>query len=174
MVMRTHMDYLFLVENECVIQSKCCTHFILPSEFWISIHNVTNCAILDKYENQRIWISLYNSHFLKMGGASSSEVLIYSTYNNHIQDRKFLLEERNMDEMITQEMDKSNNPLSSFFKPCLTLIWNLSLFLGESESCEKFRARNVRKRLSALDTIEMNFQPSTNKEISCVFFANVI
>ena len=101
-VMRTHMDYLFLIENENVLQSTRCSHFALAFEVWLSIHNVTNCPILDKYENQMIWISLYTSHFLKMGGALSSEILIYFKYNNHIQERKLVLEERNMDEMITQ------------------------------------------------------------------------
>ena len=101
-VMRTHMDYLFLIENENVLLSKCCTHFILPSEFSISIHNVANCSILDKYENQNIRISLYTSHFFAKGAALSSELLIYFKYNNHIQERKLVLEERNMDEMITQ------------------------------------------------------------------------
>ena len=102
MVLRTHMDYLFPVENENVLSSQRCKHFILPYEFWISIHNAANCPILDKYENEMIQISLYTSHFLQKGAASSSELLIYFKYNNHIQDRKLVLEERNMDEMITQ------------------------------------------------------------------------
>ena len=66
---------------------------ILPSEFWISIHNVANCPILDKYENQMIRISLYTSHFLQKGAALSSGPLIYFKYNNHMQDRKIVLEE---------------------------------------------------------------------------------
>ena len=65
MVVRTHMDYLFSIENENVLLSRRSTHFILPSEFWISIHNVANCLILDKYENQMMQISLYTSHFLQ-------------------------------------------------------------------------------------------------------------
>ena len=32
-VVRTHMDYLFPIENENVFLSQRCTHFILPSEF---------------------------------------------------------------------------------------------------------------------------------------------
>ena len=84
-----------------------------------------------------------------------------------------------MDEMIIQQQDKSNNPFSSFFKPCRTLIWNFSLFLWASESCGKSRARNVGKFLSALDTVGTkleNFRPITNKleEIPCVFFVKVI
>ena len=88
MVVRTHMDYLFPIENENVLLSKRCTHFILPSELWISFHNVAYCPILDKYENQMIRISLHTSHFLQKRAASSSEPLIYFKYNNHIQDRK--------------------------------------------------------------------------------------
>ena len=63
MVVRKHMDYLFPIENENALLSQRCTHFILPSEFWICIHNVANCPILDKYENQMIRISFYTSHF---------------------------------------------------------------------------------------------------------------
>ena len=100
-VVRTHMNYLFLIENENLLLSQCCTHFILPSEFSISIH-VTNCSILDKYENQKIRISFYASHFFAKGAAQSSELLIYFKYNNHIQDGKLVLEERNMNEMIIQ------------------------------------------------------------------------
>ena len=65
MVVRTHMDYFFPNENENILLSQGCTHFILLSEFWISIHNVANCPILDKYETQMIQISLYTSHFLQ-------------------------------------------------------------------------------------------------------------
>ena len=46
-------------------------------------------------------ISLYTSHFFAKRVALSSELLIYFKYNNHIQHRKLVLEERNMDEMIT-------------------------------------------------------------------------
>ena len=59
---------------------------------------------------------------MEKGAASSSELLIYFKYNNHIKERKLVLEEQNMDEMITQQQGKSNNPFSSFFKPCRTLI----------------------------------------------------
>ena len=124
-----------------------------------------------------IQISLYTYHFMEKGAASSSELLIYFKYNNHIQERKLVLEERNMDEMITQQQGKSNNPFSSFFKPCRT--WNFSLFLRASESRGKSRARNFGKFLSALDAVGTkleNFRPSTNKleEIPCVFFVEVI
>ena len=47
-----------------------------------------------------IRISLYTSHFLQKGAASSSELLIYFKYNNHIQDRKIVFEEQN--EMMTR------------------------------------------------------------------------
>ena len=86
-VERTRMDYLFPIENENIFLSQCCTHVILPYEFWISIDNVANCPILDKYENQMIQISLYTSHFFEKGAAPSSELLIYFKYNNHIQDQ---------------------------------------------------------------------------------------
>ena len=33
MVVRTHTDYLFSIEDENVISSQCCTNFILPSKF---------------------------------------------------------------------------------------------------------------------------------------------
>ena len=84
-----------------------------------------------------------------------------------------------MDEMITQQQDKSNNPFSSFFKPCHTLIWNFSLFFRAYESCGKSRARNVGRFQSALVAVGTkleNFRPSTNKleEIPCVFFVKVI
>ena len=49
-----------------------------------------------------IQISLYTSDFSLKGAALSSELLIYFKYNNHIQDRKLVLEERNMDVMVTQ------------------------------------------------------------------------
>ena len=102
MVVPTHMDYLFPIKNENVLLSQCCTHFNLLSEFWISIHSVANCRILNEYDNQMIRISLYTSHFLQKGEMSSSELLIYFKYNNHIQDRKLLLEKRNVDEKITK------------------------------------------------------------------------
>ena len=126
-----------------------------------------------------IQITLYTYRFMEKGAASSSELLIYFKYNNHIQERKLVLEEQNMDEMITQQQGKSNNPFSSFFKPCRTLIWNFSLFLRASESRGKSRARNVGEFLSALDAVGTkleNFRPSTNKleEIPCVFFVEVI
>ena len=84
MVVRTHMDYLFPIENENVLLSKRSTQFILPSALWISIHNVAYCPILDKYENQMTRISLYTSHFLQKGAASSSELLIYSISNTTV------------------------------------------------------------------------------------------
>ena len=87
MVVRTHMEYLFPIENENVLLSKRCTHFILPSELWISFHNVAYCPILDKYENQMIRISLHTFHFLQMGAASSSELLIYSVSNTIITSK---------------------------------------------------------------------------------------
>ena len=71
-VVSTHMDYLFPTESENVLLSQRCTYFILPSEFWISIHNVTNRPILDNYENEMIRISLYASRFLLKGAASPS------------------------------------------------------------------------------------------------------
>ena len=46
MVVRTHTDYLFSIEDENVISSQCCTNFILPSKFWISIHDVAIVPLL--------------------------------------------------------------------------------------------------------------------------------
>ena len=77
MVVRTHMDYIFPTENENVLLSHRWEHFILAFEFWISIHNVANSPILDKYENKMSQISLYTYYFLEKGAASSSELLIY-------------------------------------------------------------------------------------------------
>ena len=95
MVVRTHMDYLFPIENENVLLSKRSTQFILPSELWISIHNVAYCPILDKYENQMTRISLYTSHFLQKGAASSSELLIYSISNTTVTSKIEILYWRN-------------------------------------------------------------------------------
>ena len=102
-------------------------------------------------------------------------------YNNHIQDRKLVLEERNMDEMIPNERISLTthsvvflNLIAHWYE---TLIW--SLFLRASESCEKSRAGNVGKLLSVLDALGTKleiFRPSTNKleEIPCGFFVNII
>ena len=87
MVVRTHMDYLFPIENENVLLSKRSTQFILPSQLRISINNVAYCPILDKYENQMTRISLYTSHFLQKGAASSSELLIYSISNTTVTSK---------------------------------------------------------------------------------------
>ena len=95
MVVRTHMDYLFPIENENVLLSKRSTQFILPSALSISIHNVAYCPILDKYENQMTRISLYTSHFLQKGAASSSELLIYSISNTTVTSKIEILYWRN-------------------------------------------------------------------------------
>ena len=90
MVVRTHMDYIFPTENENVLLSQRWTHFILPSKFRISIHNVADCPILDKYENdpnQFVYLL-----FLQKGAASAPECLIYFEYNNYIQERNPVLE----------------------------------------------------------------------------------
>ena len=97
-----HMNYRFPAGNENVLLSQRWTNFILPSEFRISIHNDRNHPILSNYENKMIRISLYTSHFSLKGEALSSELLIYFKYNNHIQDRKLVLEVRNMDVMVNQ------------------------------------------------------------------------
>ena len=153
MVMRTHMVYLFPIENEIVLLSQRCTQFILSSEFWISIHNVANCPTLEKYENQTIRICLYNSYFFAKWSSVVLRVFnLFQIEESHPRF-KFVLNERNMDEMITRSKDKSNNPFISFFKPCRTLIWNFSPFLRTSKSCEKYRAKNVWKFLSALDAL---------------------
>ena len=130
-------------------------------------------------QNEMIRISLYSSRFSLKGAAWSSELLIYFRYNNHIQDRKLVLEERKMDVMVTQWKDKSNNPFICFFKPCCALIWNFNLFLRGSESCQKSRAKNIGKFLSVLDVLgtkSENFQPSTNilEKIPCIFFVNIM
>ena len=125
------------------------TNFILPSEFWVFIHNGRSHPILNNYENEMIQISLYTSHFLEKGAALALELLIYFKYNNHIQDRKLVLEEWNMDMMVTQWKNKSNYPIR-LFKSCCTFIWNCNLFLRASESCQKSRAKNIRKSLSVL------------------------
>ena len=57
--------------------------------FWILTE-----IILDNYEQEIIRISLYTSLFLLKVAASSSRVLIYIKYNNHIQVMELLLEER--------------------------------------------------------------------------------
>ena len=54
----TYMDFLFLIENENLLSSQHCTHFILPSEFWIFIHNDRNRPILDIYENEIIRVRI--------------------------------------------------------------------------------------------------------------------
>ena len=95
-----------------------------------------------------------------------------------MQYRKLVLEEPNMNVMITQEKDKSNNPFSSFFKPCSTLTWKFSLLLKTSENREKPWTRQVENFLCVLDALEMkleNFQHSTNKleESPYVFFVNL-
>ena len=102
MIVRTHMDYLIPTENENVLLSQRCIYFILPYKFWISIHNVANCPI--KINMKSKWSESVCTPLIvcKKGAASSSELLIYFRYNNHIQDRKLVLDERNMDEMITQ------------------------------------------------------------------------
>ena len=45
------MNYLFPIGNENVFSSQHSTHFILHSEFRISIHNDRNRPILDNHEN---------------------------------------------------------------------------------------------------------------------------
>ena len=60
MVVGTHMDYIFPTENENVLLSQRWAHYILTSEFWISIHNVANSPILDKYENKMfVYLSFF-------------------------------------------------------------------------------------------------------------------
>ena len=49
-----------------------------------------------------IRISLYTYNFSLKGAALSSEILIYFICYKHIQYRKLVLEERNMDVMVTQ------------------------------------------------------------------------
>ena len=102
MVMRTHIVYLFPIENENVLLSQRCTQFILSSEFWISIHNVANCPTLDKYENQTIRICLYNSYFFAKWSSVVLRVFnLFQIEESHPRF-KFVLNERNMDEIITQ------------------------------------------------------------------------
>ena len=45
------MNYLFPIGYENVFSSQYYTYFILPSEFWISIHNDKNYLILNSYGN---------------------------------------------------------------------------------------------------------------------------
>ena len=97
-----HMNYFFSIAIENLLLSQHWTHFILPSEFWVSIHNDENHPILINYGNEMIWISLYTSHFLLKGAALSSELLIHFKYNNYILDKKLVLEEQNMDVMVSQ------------------------------------------------------------------------
>ena len=92
------MNYIFSIGNENVFLSQLWIHFILPSEFLISIHNDKNHPILNKYENEMIRISFYT---LK-GAALSPDLLIYFKCNNHTQDRTVILEKQNMDVMVTQ------------------------------------------------------------------------
>ena len=105
--------------------------------------------------------------------ASPSELLIYLITS---KIKELVLEELNMDVMVTQWKDKSNNSLRSFFKLCGTLIWNFNLVLRTSNSCEKFRERHVGKLLRAFDalgTTSENFQLSTKSdEISLSFLCN--
>ena len=50
-VARTRMDYPFPTGNENLLFYQHSTHFILPSEFLISVHIDTNCPSLVNYEN---------------------------------------------------------------------------------------------------------------------------
>ena len=84
-IVRKYMIHLLPIGNENLFSYRHCTHFFVPSEFQISIHNNKNGPILANYENEIIRISLYSSHFLVKGIASSSRFLIYFKYNNCIQ-----------------------------------------------------------------------------------------
>ena len=46
--------YAKIIENEILFSFQHCTHFNLPSEFWISIHNDRYCLILSNNENEII------------------------------------------------------------------------------------------------------------------------
>ena len=72
--------------------SQHCTQFILPSEFWISIHNDRYWPILDNYENEIVWISFHSSHFSLKWAVSTSKFPMYLKYNIYIQDKKIELE----------------------------------------------------------------------------------
>ena len=49
-VVHMHMFCLFPIGNENLLSSQHCTHFILPSEFRMFIHNGRNRSILDNYK----------------------------------------------------------------------------------------------------------------------------
>ena len=140
------IDYLFpignkTIGNENVCSSQHCTHFILPSETWISIHNDRNCPIFDNYENGIIRNSLYTFHFLLKGADSCSRLLINFKYNNYIQDKKLVSEEGKMDVMVIQWKAKSNSPFRSFVKSFCTLTRNFNTFPWASNSRKKSRVR---------------------------------
>lgn len=86
--------------NENTYSSQPFTYFILPYEFWISIHSDRNCRILDNHEHERI------SCFLLKGEASS--------LRHHKQDNKLVLEERKKEYDCTP--NSSNSGIIHFYK----------------------------------------------------------
>ena len=101
---RTHM--YVPTRNKNFFSSQRCTHFVLPSEFWISIYNDRNCPILDNSETETIRISLYFSHLLLKGEALSSRLLIFFRYDIHVQQKKLTMnvsKTKIMDVLVTQE-----------------------------------------------------------------------
>ena len=81
------MDDLFPIGNETLFLSLHCTHFVLPSGLLLSIHNEWFGTILDSYENELIWITLFSFHFLLKGTNSFSKLLIYFKHN-HVNTAK--------------------------------------------------------------------------------------
>ena len=153
------------IRNENVYSSQHCTHFILPSETWISIYNDRNCLIFDNYENGIIRNSLYTFHFLLKGATSRLRLLINFRYINYIQYKKC----------------KCNSPFRSFVKFFCTLIQSFNTFLWASNSRGKSekKQRKTGKRLRALDILGTRseiFRASTKKleEITCVLFVTII
>ena len=114
----------FPTANENVLPFQHCTSFILPSDFWLSIHNDRNCPILDNCDNKIIRISLYSFHFLR--AVLPPRLLIYFKYNNHIGGTKLVSKEQRLiwwfflSGKFWKSTHKFNKLFKSFLKPCFS------------------------------------------------------
>ena len=74
-VVRTHMNYLLPIGNVNVLWSQPWTHFILPSEFWISIYN---------YENARLPWNLQIYRFSKIVNSDTNWIFLIPFKTLHL------------------------------------------------------------------------------------------